>query len=124
MMKIADSDLCRLCNSCAESLLHLFVECRHVTKIWRELEEWLKAEINLIYIFTATSIILGDLFQSDISTPINVLILVTKSYIFNSAYRNKIPNITQLKRKLNFVFEEELLLYEDINKKLKSGLRC
>ena len=115
-MKITDSDLCRLCNSCSETLLHLLVNCNHVVRLWRNLESWLKMALNMNFTFTSNDIILGYLINSNISTPINVIIMVTKKYIFSCAYRNITPNIQQLIQKLTCVFQEERLAYINMDK--------
>ena len=115
-MKFTGSDLCRLCNSCSETIMHLFVNCNHVAKLWRDLEKWLKTAINIDYTFTTNDIILGYLLTSNFSTPINVIIMVTKKYIFSCAYTNVTPIIQQLKQKLTAIFEEEHLAYKDMDK--------
>ena len=60
-MEITGSDLCPLCNSCSKILLHLFVNCNHVVKLWRDLEKGLKTAINIGYTFITNDIILGYL---------------------------------------------------------------
>ena len=78
-------------------------------KLWRDLEKWLKTAINIGYTFTTNDIILGYLLTSSSSAPINVIIMVTKKYIFSCAYTNVTPNIQQLKQKLTAILKEEHL---------------
>ena len=78
-MKFTGSDLCRLCNSCSETIMHLFVNCNHVVKLWRDLEKWLKTAINIGYTITTNDIILDYLLTSNFSAPIKVIIMVTNS---------------------------------------------
>ena len=73
-MKITGSDLCRLCNSCSETIMHLFVNCNHVVKLWRDLEKWLKTAINIGYTFTTNDIILGYLLTSNF--PLQLMLLL------------------------------------------------
>ena len=96
--------------------MHLFVNCSHVVKLWRDLEKWEKTAINIGYTFTTNDIILGYLLTSNFSAPINVIIMVTKKYIFSCAYKNVTPNIQQLKQKLTVTFKEEHLAYKDMDK--------
>ena len=110
--KIPSSDLC---NSHSETIMHLFVNCSHVVKLWRDLEKWLKTAINIGYTFTTNDIILAYLFTFSFSTPVNVIVMVTKKYIFNCAYANATPNIQQLKQKLTVTFEEEHLACKDMD---------
>ena len=112
-MKITGSNLCRLCNSCSETIMHLFVNCNHVVKLCRDLEKWLKIAINIGYTFTTKDIVLGYLLTSTFGAPINVIIMVTNKYIFSCACINVTPNIQQLKQKLTAIFEDERLAYED-----------
>ena len=116
-MKITGSDLCQLCNSYSETIMHLFVNCIHVVELWRDLRKWLKTAINIGYTFTTNDRILGYLLTSNFSSPINVIIMVTKKYIFSCAHTNVTPNIQQLNQKLTAIYEEEHLAYKDIDKK-------
>ena len=68
------------------------------------------------YTFTTNDIILGYLLTFNFSAPINVIIMVTKKYIFSCAYTNVTPNIQQLKQKLTAIFEQEHLAYKDMDK--------
>jgi hypothetical protein len=44
---IEESDLCTFCKCNAETLGHLFWECRYVSQIWDNLAAWIKEEFDL-----------------------------------------------------------------------------
>ena len=86
-MSIEKSDKCRLCQSDPETFMHLFVKCRHVVELWKDLENWIYSNLGKLIYFSPVDIILGYLHRDNQYTriPINTLTVTTKYYIFKSA---------------------------------------
>ena len=82
-MKISDSDYCRICNSNVETLIHLLVSCGPVKKLWDDLILWLGNSTSIQLNLQAKDIVLGYLLKTDYFLPVNVILLITKSYIFS-----------------------------------------
>ena len=75
-MNLSNSEYCRICNSSPETLVHLFVSCKHVKKLWNDLKHWLNDVTDINLNFAAKDIILGYLLKTDLFLPINVIILI------------------------------------------------
>ena len=97
-MSIEKSDKCRLCQSDPETFMHLFVKCRHVVELWKDLENWIYSNLGKLIYFSPMDIILGYLHRDNQYIPINTLIATTEYYIFKSATNKSVPNI---KKKLS-----------------------
>ena len=103
-MKISDSDYCRICNSNVETLIHLFVSCGPVKKLWDDLIFWLCNSTSIQLNLQAKDIILGYLLKTDYFLPVNVILLITKSNIFSCAISKSPLNLSPLKKKLKSLY--------------------
>ena len=96
-ISIEKSDKCRVCQSDFETFIHLFVKCRYVVELWKDLENWIHSNLGKLINFSPLDIILGYLHMDNQYIPINTLIATTKCYIFKSAINKSVPNISRLK---------------------------
>ena len=110
IINLSNSEYCRICNSNTETLVHLFVSCKHVKKLWNDLKHWLNDVTGINLNFAAKDIILGYLLKTDLILPINVIILTTKSYIFSCAFMKRSLNLAHLKIKIKSVYEYEYFI--------------
>ena len=115
-MSIEDSNTCRICQCEPETLMHLFVYCTHIVNLWKSLELWIYSCTNKRITFSPKEIIIGYLYKDNNYCPINMIIAVTKSYIFSSAVHESIPNIKGLKNKLQKQYEDQYHLNIEVNK--------
>ena len=115
---ISTSATCRLCNSELESLMHLFVECNSVTGLWRSVETWINIRLNKSIRFSKNTIILGYLNKDNYYIPLNMIIAVTKKYIFKCVVQNYTPNINQLKNKLKREYDDQTNVNQNKNKEI------
>ena len=109
-MSIEKSDKCRVCQSDSEIFIHLFVKCRYVVDLWKDLEIWIHSTLGKLINFSPLDIILGYLHRDNQYIPINILIATTKYYIFKSALNKSVPNISGLKNKLKKKYEEQFYI--------------
>ena len=109
-MSIEKSDKCRVCQSDSETFIHLFVKCRYVVDLWKDLEIWIHSTLGKLINFSPLDIILGYLHRDNQYIPINILIATTKYYIFKSALNKSVPNISGLKNKLKKKYEEQFYI--------------
>ena len=112
-MKISDSDYCRICNSNVETLIHLFVTCGPVKKLWDDLVLWLCDSTSIQLNLQAKDIILGYLLKTDYFVPVNVILLITKLYIFSCAISKSPLNPSHLKKKLKSLYNYEFLIHKE-----------
>ena len=87
--------------------MHLFVSCNHVKKLWKSVEAWIYERTNKYICFSTINIILGYLNKDNHYTPLNMIIKVTKKYVFDCAVQNRIPNLINLKNKLRIQYEDQ-----------------
>jgi hypothetical protein len=105
-IKIHQTNACRLCNNSPETLLHLFYQCPIVSSFWITITNWLSTKINLNITFDPLTVLLGYFLTDRNFHPTNCLLIVAKSYIFNSAYNNKPLKETEFKKKFIKYFNE------------------
>ena len=82
LWKLKDSDLCSFCNEETETIEHIFYSCTVAKCLWKELIDWLKPDIDLSSIFKFQSIMFGCLEHGAQNDLINILLLLTKRYIY------------------------------------------
>jgi len=96
-MRIKDSASCNWCNNNSQDMIHLFWECIESRNIWYEIEKWinlkltngnLKIEKELIFLF--------DIEAGNLTTIINLLILITCRYIYVNKCLDKRLNFIEL----------------------------
>ena len=112
----SQENACRICKSATESIVHLFVSCKVVMQLWKDLNHWLDLVLNKHLVLAPLEILLGHLNNDNNFLPVNSLILVTKYYIFICAVNAKIPNFKELCTKLKICYDEQLLLSTNISK--------
>ena len=112
-MKISDSDYCRICNSNVETLIHLFVSCGPVKKLWHDLILCLCNSTSIQLNLRTKDIILGYLLKTAYFLPVNVIVLITKSYIFSCAISKSPLNLSHLKKKLKSLYNYEFLIHKE-----------
>lgn len=88
------SSNCTFCHKKPETILHLFVECHHVQKIWQALKKWLNNFHKIKVVWTPSVIIFSN-YKGKSAKLVNTLLLIFKFYI----YKTKV----QVKNKLKFI---------------------
>ena len=106
-IKIADSDLCNLCGSDSETILHLFVHCPVVKDLWTNVLKWIEKKLLVKIYLDAATIIFGCHMPNDYFWSLNFILMIAKQYIFSCA-RNKIKiNIFHLQQVIKEKYEEQ-----------------
>ena len=81
------STKCSFCQCEEETILHIFLECEIVNKIWSALRKWFQKKSKQSVV-TKTEIILNNT-EDQFA---NVIILIIKQYIYASKCQNKTPS--------------------------------
>ena len=76
--------LCRKCGNAQETLMHIFIEYPVTVTLWDNIKKYFREKINYHLKLTNMDIILGYLLSDQNRTPINILLILTKEYIFDS----------------------------------------
>ena len=86
IMKISDSNICKVCMAEIETIKHVFIECIHVREIWSQIEKWIKVNICRQCKISDIDKIFGQSSKGDI---INKIITATKATIYNNRKTGK-----------------------------------
>ena len=116
-LKMDICNRCRLCQLEPESIIHIFTACPKSKAIWLKIKNWINTELGIHLDFSTSTIILGYLNSDSNYVPINLIILVTKYYIFYCASKNIAINFESLKIRLQKVYTEEKMISQ-INLKI------
>ena len=84
-MKIKNNGLCRLCNTSTETFMHLFCSCPKSTAFINTVVLWINTVVKLQISTSPTDIIFGYLNRDTDFIPKNIILMLLKYYIFNSA---------------------------------------
>lgn len=74
---------CYFCKSKPETIIHLFIDCIYVQKLWKALCKWLKYFHDVKVVLTSSNKMFCDV-STRSSRLINHLILLTKFYIYKT----------------------------------------
>ena len=105
-LNITVNDKCNFCHE-VETIMHMFVECPNVKDLWAEAAIYIYNKIHLHIEFSNFNILFGYMNFDQNRVPINVLLLVTKKYIFDSCRLNNFLSFHVLKHRLQDKYEEE-----------------
>ena len=100
--KIKNSPMCSICKLETESLSHLFIECRRVKEMWSQVENWIEASLGERFTLTPQDIIFGC--NTDV---LNLIILITKQYIFQTSRKEQPLVLDDIKRKIYYYYKTE-----------------
>ena len=98
-MRLADTNICKICQIEPETIKHTFLDCPMVIKLWKQIEKWLQNTLE-------TGIKIDDIdkiFGRNISEKIiNKTIMCAKTTIYNNKKTGKIHHIDDVKRSLYY----------------------
>ena len=87
-IKISDTDICRLCGEQKETTIHLFSECSKSAALWEDLTSWINSSMSIGITLNKLDKILGYTKLDGKFWPINLILSVTRHYIFTCARGN------------------------------------
>ena len=99
-------NVCRICKSDTETLVHLFVTCETVRPLWTDLNNWVGHSLNKQLSQAPLEILLGYIMTDNLFLPINTIIFATKYYIFTCAVKQKALSFNVLRLKLMRCYQE------------------
>ena len=87
-MSMSNSPTCLSCQTNIESLSHLFYFCSNSKQLWTQLENKIKISTQFTVNFIPCDVLLGYTLDNNNSIAINVILLVTKAYIYIKLQEN------------------------------------
>jgi hypothetical protein len=112
---LISSSLCTFCSSCKETIIHVLYECNSVQPIWRELTLFLNSR-QLHIDLNVNDIVFGTKKGGNYNQVINYIIILMKSYIFNTKSKAEKPNIETFKNALRMKITLEKQIAFEKNK--------
>ena len=111
-MKIKNDSLCRLCNTGTETIMHIFCSCPKSTAFINSIILWIVTIVKIQISTAPNDMILGYL-NSDVDfIPKNIILMLLKSYIFNSAVLGRPLNIFSFQKKIINTLKEHEFSYK------------
>jgi len=109
--KIADSDLCTLCQKEPETLDHLVWNCECVKPFW-------KAFVNFVYDIFKLRISKDDIYLGTKDKLLTLLSVVAKQYVYQCRYRKVHPIFVTYRNKLLYIQKIEESVFKCKNKSM------
>ena len=101
------SPKCSFCQEEMEMIMHLFVECHHMKKLWSTLSRWIGYFYQTQITFTPRSIIINDLSGYKSSKLLNTFVLIMKQYICSAKCKKGKPEFIKFISTVNYWYNIE-----------------
>jgi hypothetical protein len=98
-IKLQDTHLCTCCKANAETIEHLFFDCPITYRLWKFISNRFKLYF-VNFVLNKENIFLGC---KDESLMLNLLIILTKNYIYKCKLNEAKPNTIELKTRLRSI---------------------
>ena len=102
--------MCSFCSQYPESIEHLFSECEIVSQLWDNLQNWIINKLRINIIISKSMKILGYLVHDVHFWPLNFVLMIARSYIFQSSRKNCALNIFALQLQVKKKYLEQQML--------------
>ena len=117
-IKQRDDDMCTFCNEESETIIHLLVDCRKVKPIWSQLKNWFTQKLNMPINLQKHDILFGTDTKKE-NFALNLIIILTKFYIYRTRCQNSCPVFTPLQKEIEYYFKlEKYILLKNCNHSL------
>ena len=102
-------NVCTFCKKEAETIEHLFVECKVVTNIWPKLQNWIQIKLGIQVVLSKTHILFGiDLKKCN--SAINLIILLSKFYLYRIRCQGSTLSFLALQREIESYYKLEIYI--------------
>ena len=105
-IKVKQSDKCSFCNEETESLEHIFWSCPKVIDLWVKINEWIFDSTQIELPLNIEIVLFGILQKTSKNWIRNLLLLLTKFYIYRTKLCGDPLNIIAVK---NYIKENLLI---------------
>ena len=116
-IKIKESDICDFCQTEIETIRHLFVFCPVVKRLWQDLLDWMYPNFVLLEPLSEKVILFGIYPATPDTKLFNMLLIITKRYIFQCKCLEKVPDLKTLINIIKHYYEIEQCISNQLNSK-------
>jgi len=113
---VIDTSLCSYCTEEEESDIHLFWDCRIVTKFWIQVQDWYFKHTGNYLHLTLFNVLFG-IISDRVPALSNFVILLGKHFIFK--YRNRRLSLESFISYMSYYFKLENIIARRLNKTKK-----
>ena len=106
-LKLNMNSQCLFCKQYEENLEHLFCKCGEVIKLWENVRQWISNKLGFNLIITKLVKILGYLTNDENFWALNLILMVTRKYIFWCSKNGFMLNIYFLQKEIQKTFLEQ-----------------
>ena len=106
-LKLNMNSQCLFCKQYEENLEHLFCKCGEVIKLWENVRQWISNKLGFNLIITKLMKILGYLTNDENFWALNLILMVTRKYIFWCSKNGFMLNIYFLQKEIKKTFLEQ-----------------
>ena len=111
-MNLRQNSNCSFCDEEPETTEHLFWTCRTITDLWEEINRWIFMETEIELPINLEFILFGFLEKNNKNQIRNLIILLTKLYIYRCKLNENQVNIIALKHYLKENLNLEKKMYQ------------
>ena len=111
-IKKKENDKCTFCKVVKETIEHVFWSCPISAQLWEDLNNWIFQQTNLELPINFDFVLFGFLQKSQMNYVRNIIILLSKYYIYKTKLEERNPNINALKNYLreNLYIEKHIYM--------------
>ena len=110
-IKKSENNHCRLCKNMPKTIIHIFIECPYSTEIWILLRNWIQNEAGSLLNIDKKTLLLALKDRGSIPFSLNVIILITKKYLFLCLKDGRKPSFKALQLNIKRVYDEQSYLH-------------
>ena len=122
-INLKDNDKCTFCMESVELIDHIFLSCPKTAEIWEDHNLWIYEKTHIELLINFDFVIFGFLHKSDMNVVRNIIILLSKFYIYRTKLDSRVLNVTALKDYLRENMYIEKQIYCN-NKILEKSQTC
>ena len=110
-----DNDKCIFCKEFTETIQHIFWTCPKISELWELLSLWIFEKTQIELPLNLDIVLLGNLQKTDMNNIRNLIILLSKYYIYKTKMKEERVNIIALRNHLreNLKIEKEIFFLKN-----------
>ena len=110
--------MCSFCSQYPGSIEHFFSECEIVSQLSDNLKNWIINKLRINIIISKSMKILGYLVHDVHFWPLNFVLMIARSYIFQSCRKNCALNIFALQLQVKMKYLEQQMLQKSVRRNI------
>ena len=110
-VKLFTDSVCGLCLQTNEIIEHLFCRCTKSLELWENVKQCISRKLSITFDFNESTMILGYLTTDNKFWPINLILTMTRQYIYKCSKKGHILNFYELQKHIKHKYKEQKSLF-------------